>query len=154
MFSEVADTCSVLGYKVILLNHGGASDEQLIKEISDGCFFSPETIIDMDAAARTMLSDARLVISGRYHGCVNALSSGVPTIAVGHAHKYETLMHDFNFDEGYCSLEEGTLSDFFNNFIQKVDFQKAQSDILTGRQEILNRTSSMWQTVMEELAAC
>ncbi len=48
---------------------------------------------------KQILAGARFAISSRYHAIISALSQGVPCIATGWSHKYETLYADFGVPE-------------------------------------------------------
>ena len=48
---------------------------------------------------KAFISGSQLVVGSRYHSIVSALSSGVPAIVMGWAHKYETILDDFGMSK-------------------------------------------------------
>lgn len=59
--------------------------------------------LDTDPLAiKGRIANARFLVSSRFHSIVGALSSGVPAITLGWAHKYETILQDFGVPELLC----------------------------------------------------
>ncbi len=56
--------------------------------------FFPETLDDVRAA----IGGANLVIGARMHACLNALSTGVPAIAMAYSRKFQPLMDELGWD--------------------------------------------------------
>lgn len=86
-----------LGEQVVILNHSGKDDAPLCKaiqnELSVPCdIVEPVTAIEVKA----VIGNAKAVVSSRFHGCVSALSQGVPCIATGWSHKYLELFKEYN----------------------------------------------------------
>lgn len=59
-----------------------------------GLFIDPDPY-----ALKAFLGGAEFMIGSRFHSIVAALSSGVPAVALGWAHKYEMLARDFGVEE-------------------------------------------------------
>jgi colanic acid/amylovoran biosynthesis protein len=81
---------------VLHANHDG--DRQLARAViaaSHGA--ASAAIIERDdpVEIKSVIAGAQAVLSSRFHGLVAALSSGVPAMAIGWAHKYQTLLEDF-----------------------------------------------------------
>ncbi|WP_462180700.1 polysaccharide pyruvyl transferase family protein [Pseudoalteromonas gelatinilytica] len=82
--------------KVIILNHSGIEDAILCDKINDLIAKPCEVIEPKDAkAVKALISNGKLVISSRFHGCVSSLSQGVPCIATGWSHKYQELFNEY-----------------------------------------------------------
>lgn len=104
LMTKVAEHCiRTWGASVILLPHMFSmrkvehKDDRflcgLIKVAvsdSDRCFMIRKHI--SAAFAKSIDGQVDLMIGSRFHSCVFALSSGVPTVALGWAHKYPELM--------------------------------------------------------------
>jgi colanic acid/amylovoran biosynthesis protein len=63
------------------------------------------------ATLKAMIGQCDLVVGSRFHSLVAALSQGVPSVALGWAHKYVELLGDFGqedlvIDRGHLSEQE------------------------------------------------
>jgi polysaccharide pyruvyl transferase WcaK-like protein len=76
---------------------------------------------------KNVIASCEVIVASRYHSCVAALSSGVPTLVVGWHYKYEELLHWYGQDEwgiptGECT--SGKLISTFDSFWEKRDESK------------------------------
>lgn len=72
-----------------------------------------QVVNGLDAVqTKGVIASSYMVISSRFHGVANALSSGVPCLASSWSHKYQKLLEEF--DQGDCLVDltdmEGTLA--------------------------------------------
>lgn len=78
-----------------ILLHEPEADRQLADDVQREVGGLP-LVVEHDALElRRIIGSASLVVGSRYHALVSALSQGVPTIAAGWSHKYESLLRDF-----------------------------------------------------------
>lgn len=89
---------SDINIEVFILNHEGKSDREICEQLSKN---NNLELIDYCSQweAKSILSKSYLVLSSRFHGCVSALSQGVPTACIGWSHKYDQLFTDFGVPE-------------------------------------------------------
>lgn len=76
---------------------------------------------------KNIIASCEVIVASRYHSCVAALSSGVPTLVVGWHYKYEELLRWYGQDEwgiptGECTPEK--LISTFDSFWEKRDESK------------------------------
>lgn len=77
------------------LSHEGKRDLEILLEVASRV---PdfEVVSGLDGvASKGLLGTARLVVSGRFHALVSALSQGVPSVLHGWSHKYRWLAEDY-----------------------------------------------------------
>ncbi|MAG66514.1 MAG: hypothetical protein CMK74_11685 [Pseudomonadales bacterium] len=140
------------GHKVVILNHEGLRDEKLAKDITatiNSATSEIETLsIDDPLETKYVLSRAKCIVSSRFHGLVSALSSGVPSLAVGWSHKYEELLNDYDCSEFVVDFinEEEALQKL-SSFIDATDSStfNEQLTICAGKQR--RATELMWNKV-------
>ncbi|MDI4652073.1 MULTISPECIES: polysaccharide pyruvyl transferase family protein [Pseudoalteromonas] len=95
-FKTIAELAYSKGENVILLNHSGKEDKALCERLKSNFSFAIEVIEPSNALeVKAIISLAKMVVSSRFHGCVSALSQGVPCIATGWSHKYQELFKDY-----------------------------------------------------------
>ncbi len=70
-----------------------AAREELVRRGLDLETVVPSTLAD----ARATIKASRLVVAARMHACLNALSVGVPAIALAYSRKFRPLMEDLNW---------------------------------------------------------
>lgn len=95
--------------------------EDIPVEIIDSAHMSSKQL-------KNIIASCEVLIASRYHSCVAALSSGVPTLVVGWHYKYEELLHWYGQDEWGISADECTsekLISTFNSFWESRDKSKS-----------------------------
>lgn len=126
-------------------------DTALVKHLCENVENS-EVVREFDPLVlKSVLGGARIVIGSRYHSLVSALSMGVPAIALGWAHKYDTLLSDFGVGEliYYASQPSSKLLELIDYVI--TDYDKL-SDVIRSHQDNFSvRLDEMWDEVVEVL---
>jgi colanic acid/amylovoran biosynthesis protein len=85
----------------ILVHDASGQDEKVAKEIQNRIDTAQLPIYTASdpLIVKKRIGEYRLIIGSRYHSLVAALSTMVPAIALGWAHKYQLLMEEFNLGE-------------------------------------------------------
>jgi glycosyltransferase involved in cell wall biosynthesis/coenzyme F420-reducing hydrogenase beta subunit/polysaccharide pyruvyl transferase WcaK-like protein/lipopolysaccharide biosynthesis regulator YciM len=143
------------GNKPFILIHEGDDDYRLAQDISR-TFDDNVPIIHIDnpLEAKGIIGACKGVVSSRFHGLVNALGQGVPSLAMGWSHKYAALFSDFGFPEGMVSIEEDD-----NTLVNKIDLlvdDARRSEVVTKIQRagthINKQIEEMWDSILELVA--
>lgn len=99
--------------------------------------------------AKAFIAECDAVVSGRYHGLVSALSSGVPAVAHSWSHKYEELMGDFGQSSRVVDpFEPPAALDAVSDLLSS-DASETIRRSATGLREEL---TEMWQSVHTAIA--
>jgi hypothetical protein len=77
------------------LCHEGGEDLRLLRELNESVRHLRIVSGLSGPQCKAVIAGSRLVVSGRFHACVSALSSGVPAVLHGWSHKYTGLAEDF-----------------------------------------------------------
>lgn len=134
-----------LGLRVV--NHAGREDAAVCARLAvlagaDGIVDEPDPVRLKGAIGR-----AALVVSSRYHGCVNALSQGVPCLATSWSHKYPALFSDYGMP-GFV-LVDCDPKQALARFDHLADDRGAWSERILGRQvELEAQVEAMWERVL------
>ncbi|WP_448246078.1 polysaccharide pyruvyl transferase family protein [Thalassotalea agariperforans] len=134
------------GEEVFLLNHEGKSDENICQQINSLLsspleVVAPESPLDVKA----IIGHAKTVVCSRYHGCVSALSQGVPCIATSWSHKYEKLFNEYNVGEFLLSADIATAA--INELVASVieNQQDIKQTLAPKITEFKASSEVMWQ---------
>ncbi|MBO9626636.1 MAG: polysaccharide pyruvyl transferase family protein, partial [Microbacterium sp.] len=99
---ELLDALHADGRRVALLAHVIASsdpdnDGGPLRELADHPAVTETLEPQSLEEARAMIASAELVIASRMHACLNALSQGIPAIALEYSDKFAPLMQDLDW---------------------------------------------------------
>ena len=139
-----------VGERPFFLIHEGAKDLWLAKEINKYCSISIDIIHETDPLAiKGLIKECKGVVGSRFHGLVSSLSQGIPTLAVGWSHKYDMLFKDYNFPQGYLSLDmsEGKMSQMIKVLSDQDELNTLRKTLSSASKEQKQLSKKMWEQV-------
>ena len=138
-----------LGITPIVLNHEGEADaalcHQLLAAVDGLQLVSPAH----PAEVKGWIAAATLVVCSRFHGCVSALSSGVPCIGTSWSHKYEMLFAEYEQQDALIKPEtsETELSALFARVMTEENLQVLQQRAAFWK----IHSDDLWQLVFTKI---
>lgn len=148
-FTKLAQRALAHGERVVILNHSGKDDIALCNDIREQLPAGVDIIsIQSALGVKSIINRAKLVICSRFHGCVSALSQGVPCIATGWSHKYKELFMEYQ--SGQLLLNEN-ISDreLYALFDECLAKRSELSSVLhEPGLSYKNQTKEMWSKVI------
>jgi colanic acid/amylovoran biosynthesis protein len=144
-----------LGAEPFLLIHDlGGGDERLAREAA-AAVGGVEIVREADPyRIKAIIGRSFVTVSSRYHGLVAALSQGVPSLATGWAHKYETLLADYRVPEAL--LDPLATDEVLGAALQRLFVPDIRRDIsrrlLSAEAERVRGVERMWDEVMPLIA--
>lgn len=105
---RVVDELGRHGHHGFLLLHSTGGDATIAEACRARRPALPVVVPPDGLTAKAVLARCRGVVSGRFHGLVSALSSGVPSVAHSWSHKYGHLLEDFGAPGLLCDPFDGT----------------------------------------------
>lgn len=83
------------------LIHEGLDDYNLAKEVVEEAQREINIIWENDPLLiKRLIKNSKFIITSRYHGLINGLSQGIPSLSTSWSHKYESLMSEYEFEDG------------------------------------------------------
>jgi polysaccharide pyruvyl transferase WcaK-like protein len=140
-----------LGYKPYIIIHEGKKDLELgmLLKSRVGDIQVPVITESNPLKLKKLLGKFSFVISSRFHGIVNALSQGVPCVAIGWSHKYPLLLKDFDFEEGMLDFTDKSSSELTSEIISLLskDVQELSPKIKEKAFGLRSRVNQMWNDI-------
>ena len=144
------------GLDPFILLHEFGKDVEFAKQIQQQMDNPVEVVrADDPLEIKGIIGDCDGVVSSRYHGLVNALSQGVPTLAVGWSHKYTEIMMDYNVSQ--CLLsdiddEETNIAAFrmLSTSYLRLELQEIILEAAALQKEM---TRNMWDRIHEVIGS-
>jgi colanic acid/amylovoran biosynthesis protein len=145
------DTAQQQGMTAVLLNHEGEADAAICRQLAD--MYSPALQVVTEPDPRKVkgwIATSRLVVCSRFHGCVSALSSGVPCIGTSWSHKYEALFAEYQQAEFLINADvtEQQLALLFQQSQQKV----TEPQVVKAIADFKMQSETMWQQLVLSVA--
>lgn len=145
------DTAQQQGMTAVLLNHEGEADAAICQQLADMHSPALQVVTEPDPRkVKGWIASSALVVCSRFHGCVSALSSGVPCIGTSWSHKYEALFTEYQQAEFLINADVTgpQLSLLFTQSLQKVQEPKVAKAIADFKMQ----SETMWQQVVLAVA--
>lgn len=137
----------------IVLHEGSKGDLNLARALSSRLEPQVCSIVGPTDARilKSILAASQVVVGSRYHSLVGALSTGVPSIALGWAHKYQTLFEDFGMQDFVYSPNQSSihLAQLVDRTIRERDELKEQ--IIAAKVRLSATIDEMWADVISVL---
>lgn len=141
------------GHEVVLLNHEGLGDYELCKTIALRTTHNIAIVTGLNAIeTKGMIAASYMVISSRFHGVANALSSCVPCLATSWSHKYQKLLEEYCQNDSLLDMTEmqKALDKIDNLLDQRINDEIRQS--LSERNEIVKaKNHEMWDAIWQRI---
>ncbi len=156
---QTANYYQQLGWQVVLLNHEGKQDQKMCLEIAkrlsddnsgDKLDDDTQVLIKSNLSAvgiKAFLGSVDAVISSRFHGCVSALTQGVPCLATSWSHKYQMLFEEYGLDDNVLDfkMSKTELAQVLATFTQQLPIQKQQC--FEHAKHVKEASRHMWKQV-------
>lgn len=139
-----------LGLTPVLLNHEGDGDKEICQTLNNFFDGELELIEETDPLkVKGIIGASKAIVCSRFHGCVSALSQGIPNLGTSWSHKYEQLFSEY----GVSDLLIAPVAD-------ENELVTLLSSLFDGEQLYLNKietnaikykevTEEMWSTVKD-----
>ncbi|MGJ5642469.1 polysaccharide pyruvyl transferase family protein [Formosa sp. S-31] len=137
------------GEKIVLLNHEGKGDFEIIKKLNSKLPEKVITLTDLNAAeVKAVISRFKLLVSSRFHGVVSGLSQGIPTFCTGWSHKYEELLNDYQVKNNYLPINS-----FSESFAKLSSVLEGKNSNHIQSKEIIDKlkenVDNMWTDIIK-----
>jgi polysaccharide pyruvyl transferase WcaK-like protein len=132
---------------IVVLNHEGKKDKALCIEIEQKLGFEVEQIEESDPLkVKGIIGSCRALVCSRFHGCVSALSQGVPIIGTSWSFKYERLFSEYGQESFLLEskMNEEQVKQLFTNTLER-----NQGDLSKEVQKFKEYSRNMWNGVFK-----
>lgn len=149
--ASTAQRLHALGYQPIFLNHEGNADQRLIEQVLQVTEVNYPVIQEPDPVrVKSIIAGSSIVVSSRFHGCVSALSQGVPCIGTSWSHKYQALFADYLQSEALVGPDAS--ADLVGQLAVDLPQKCRSEQVVQRRDSLMQQSSAMWQRVFQALS--
>jgi polysaccharide pyruvyl transferase WcaK-like protein len=141
------------GAKPFVLIHEGYKDQKIGEEISAAAGGIPLVNERDPLIIKGIIGTCDITIGSRYHGLISALSQGVPSLATGWSHKYLRLFEEYNFKDGYVSVEDEdeVLYKKIDDLLHSKTHLQIKKNLLDRAKIVEQQSIEMWNLIFESL---
>lgn len=148
---EIIAFLTKLGERVVLLNHEGVGDEELLDKINKELPQKLLLLSNLDALeVKHVIGGARLLVSSRFHGVVSGLTQCVPTLCTSWSHKYFELLKDHKCESNVLDVNdvEGAKSIIQQALERPSEYASKEGCV----NEIKKQSEKMWDEIFGLIA--
>jgi colanic acid/amylovoran biosynthesis protein len=151
-FQTLIEQVIATGFFPRILNHSGDLDRQFCDKLVAENDLAPVIEEDDPLDLKGIIASSHAVVSGRYHACCSALSSGVPCLGLSWSHKYQHLFEDFSFGELVLTQpsEEKSRAFIYKTITEREHISR---QLILQKDRLTAMTDEMWSHVVKLLKA-
>jgi polysaccharide pyruvyl transferase WcaK-like protein len=151
-FQTLIEQVIASGFSPRILNHSGDLDRQFCDKLVAENGLAPVIEEDDPLDLKGIIASSHAVVSGRYHACCSALSSGVPCLGLSWSHKYQHLFEDFSFGELVLTQpsEEKSRAFIYKTITEREHISR---QLILQKDRLTAMTDEMWSHVVKLLKA-
>jgi colanic acid/amylovoran biosynthesis protein len=155
--AAIAEDLHARGLRPYGLAHEGRRDVEILRKVAaivaKNAGFDFEIVEGLDGVElKGLIGTAPLLVSGRYHAIVSALSQGVPTVLHGWSHKYSHVAEDFGVPE-LLADPLGAASVSTDLVGRILDDPELPQRIRTAATAVQAQVEEMWALIAADLAS-
>ncbi|KJR97815.1 MAG: hypothetical protein VR65_22600 [Desulfobulbaceae bacterium BRH_c16a] len=138
------------GYESVVIAHDVKHDSLLCEKIRQKV--GEELLIYKEEDVRKIrwvIGNSKLAISSRFHGLINALTQGVPVIAMGWTHKFDCLLREYGCEKYLVSpgVKKDHLDKLLNDLFDESSRSIIVSTIESNRRRQKEKADAMWRDI-------
>ncbi len=144
------------GLEVVIVVHDASGhDEKLAAELHGSLTDIGATVFTHPHAAvlKSFVASSRFLVGSRFHSIVAALSSGVPAVALGWAHKYDLLASDFGVPDLIHRETDGEehLLALCDELLDPASNERRRETLRGAKDALRAPADRMWDDVLSRL---
>jgi colanic acid/amylovoran biosynthesis protein len=141
--------------KVLLMVHDSTSgDAKIAKALHERINAPYCKLIEIadPIEIKKVIANSKFLVGSRFHSLASALSSNVPSLAMGWSHKYQMLFEEYGQDDYVFDMPETTAILTKVAQLQSDDANiKIRNKLIGMNERIVEKNRQMWQVIGEEL---
>lgn len=153
--SSLVTTYQSIGLDVSLINHTGSEDAEVIDKLYQNLSSTKNVFLVSNENALDLKNDVGecdFVVASRFHGVINALSQGIPTICLGWSHKYQRIMEDYDAIDYYVKMDNSRkMLDEIIKLSATDQLNEVKERIENRRGFWFSKIENMWKTIDKSL---
>lgn len=149
--SDISQYLQDIGENVVLLNHEGIADEELLLTINGNLKHRCLILSNLSGMEiKSIIAEAKLVITGRFHGAVSGLTQGVPTLCTAWSHKYIELLKEHECSNNILNVDD--IKAAYSIINSALNHPEEYSSKKGCNEKISEQVNNMWNSVMAILS--
>ena len=151
--ANLVNTLRDSGLEVVFLNHEGRRDLGLCERIVKETGGSHRIIDGLNAIEiKRRISESRLLLSSRYHGCASALSTGTPCLSTSWSHKYAELFTEYGMRDMVLHIDDPIIAaDKILSCYEEDRNLQIREKLVSGRTALVKKNRAMWQEILSRI---
>ncbi|KTF13165.1 MAG: polysaccharide pyruvyl transferase family protein [Pseudoalteromonas sp.] len=143
-------TVKELGFIPVLLNHEGEEDGEICSQVLELIDGEIDIIKENDPLrVKGIIGSSKAIICSRFHGCVSALTQGIPCLGTSWSHKYEKLFEEYTRSSYLLSpnITKEEIQQKLMSTIETID----NEDYTLKIKEYKVKSEAMWNDIFKVL---